>query len=82
MRLREDIQKRLFLLLLGIGGGFIISFVVVFMWLVFKGYVLGYGDSGPEWVNKITDTIQLLSILICAILSQLIFTRGRKKGKV
>ena len=76
----REISKRFIFLLLGVVSGFILSFVLTFIWLLVKGYMLGYGDSGPGWVNKVTDMIQLLSVLIGVVSAQLLLNRINKRG--
>ncbi len=76
-----NIKIRFVLLILGLLLGWILGFTFAFIWVVIKGYVLGYGDSGPEWVNTVTTWIQIISVLSCLIASQWVYHYAHKKGK-
>jgi hypothetical protein len=41
--------------LLGAFAGFLIGFFLVMMWSFFELVILGYGDSGPSWINTVND---------------------------
>jgi len=77
-----NIKVRVTLLILGLIFGWILGFTFSFVWVVIKGYVLGYGDSGPEWVNTVTTWIQIISVLSCLIASQLVYHYAHKKGRL
>ena len=80
MLVLNEIFKRLLYLLIGFAFSVIISFVFVFIWVVIKGIILGYGDSGPAWVNTVTHWIEIVSVAICVVLSQVLFNYVNKRN--
>ena len=69
----KEFSKRLLYLIVGIGIGIILTFALGLIWMFIKGIILGYGDSGPDWVNTVTTWIEIISITGCAIGSQVLF---------
>lgn len=80
MSVWSEIPKRLIYLLIGLGVSFLLSFTLGFIWMIIKGIILGYGDSGPDWVNTVTEWIQIVSVVICLVLSQTLFNYVKKKN--
>ena len=79
MKIKEEIAIRFIFLVIGSVFGLVLSFSLIFLWLVIKGYILGYGDSGPEWVGIVSDSIEIVVFIVCLVLSQIMFTRYKKK---
>jgi len=80
--LRKEMSTRLLLLFFGLISGAVIGYFFNLIWLVVKGYILGYGDSGPEWVGTISNLIWIVTISICVIVSQWLFGYLKKRGKI
>ncbi len=78
----NHIKYRLILLLLGLILGWVVGGALGVVWFIFNSILLGYGDSGPEWVNTVTTWIQIISVLSCLIASQLLYHYSQKKGKL
>ena len=67
MSIWNELPKRFLFLLLGVVTSIVVSFALVFVWIVVKGYILGYGDSGPDWINTVTQWIKILSVVFCIL---------------
>lgn len=79
MSILTELPRRLLFLIFGFGLGLLLAFVLGFIWLVITGFVLGYGDSGPDWFNTVTYWIKIISIALSLVLSQLIFNYVKKR---
>ena len=73
-----ETPKRCLYLLAGLGISIPLNFVLIFIWLIISN-LLGYGDSGPDWVNTVSDGIQIVSIIFSLLMSQLLFNHLKKK---
>ncbi len=73
---------RILFFITGIFVGFIFGYSLTLLWLAFKGYILGYGDTGPAWINKVTYLILFIGILIGIIASQWYYDYLHKKGRI
>ena len=76
----NEIPKRFLYAFFGILMSIVLSFALGLIWMVIKGIILGYGDSGPHWVNTVTQWIQVVSVAFCILLSQLLFNYVKKKN--
>lgn len=81
MRITTDIAIRIVFLILGGIVGYIAGFSLVFSWLVIKGFVLGYGDSGPDWVGRVTIYLEVIAFVVCIFMSQVCFMRYKKNSE-
>ncbi|MBC8549072.1 MAG: hypothetical protein H8D23_05425 [Candidatus Brocadiales bacterium] len=75
----KSLIGRLFYLLIGSVFSIIPAFALSLMWTAIKGFVLGYGDSGPEWVGTVTNTIITITVITCIVLSQFAYNHIHKK---
>ena len=75
----NEVPKRFLYLLVSLGASIPVGFVLVYIWLIIC-LVLGYGDSGPAWVNTVTHWIEIGSVVISVTLSQLLFNYVKKKN--
>lgn len=80
MSLWNELLKRLLYLLISLVFSIPLSFSFALIWMVIKGVILGYGDSGPDWVNTVTKWIQMVSVVICVVLSQVLFHYVNRKS--
>ncbi len=78
----KTVSMRLIFLLSGLIFGLALGFILAVIWLIIKGFILGYGDSGPDWVNTVSDGIRIVSIIFSLLLSQLLFNHLKKKGRI
>jgi hypothetical protein len=78
----KKIKRRGMLLLWGLVIGLILGFVLNVIWFSFRLAVLGYGDSGPEWIIAVNNWIFIISIAICLIGSQIVHHYVSKKVKL
>ncbi len=78
----KTFSMRFVFLLSGLIFGFALGFILAVIWLTIKGFMLGYGDSGPDWVNTVSDGIQIVSIIFSLLMSQLLFNYLKKKGTI
>ena len=69
----NTIKKWLGYTLLGFGMGFLIGFILIWLWSFFRILFLGYGDSGPAWINTINDIVFYGGIIIGVSGGQLLF---------
>ncbi len=78
----EIFKIRIILLLLDLILGCVLAFILGFVWFFFKLIILGYGDSGPQWINTVYTYIEIISIFSGAIASQWYYHYAHKKGKL
>ncbi len=81
MSIVTEIPKRCLYLLAGFVISIPLNFVLIFIWLIIS-HLLGYGDSGPDWVNTISDGIRIVSIIFSLLMSQLLFNHLKNKGTI
>jgi hypothetical protein len=53
--------------------GYLLDKIEFYGYSIYFTYVLFFGDSGPDIINKITDTASTMSIPITMLLGQTIF---------
>jgi hypothetical protein len=53
--------------------GFILGIILLFLWFIFRLAILGYGDSGPSWVNTISEILFWSGFIIGILGGQLLF---------
>ncbi len=73
---------RIVLLAIGLLLGWVTGYVVGFLWYFFQLIALGYGDSGPQWINRVYDVIWAVSILSGIAASQWYYSYAHKKGRL
>jgi len=59
--------------------GFVLGYALGMIWFLFSLFILGYGDSGPSWVNSVSDISFSLGFVVSILLGQLFFFK--KKGR-
>jgi hypothetical protein len=78
----KGIKKRGVLLFWGLLLGGLLGLVLNIFWFIFTLTVLGYGDSGPEWLIAVNNWIFIISMAICLIGSQVVHYYVSKKEKL
>jgi hypothetical protein len=63
---------------IGILLGALLGVVLSWLWFFFRLFILGYGDSGPSWINVVTDFLLGGSIIIGFLGGQFLFVIERK----
>ncbi len=64
----------------GVILGFILGYLLLWGWFFFRLMVLGYGDSGPSWINTVNDIVFWAGLAIGIIGGQLLFAlKGSRK---
>jgi len=53
--------------------GFILGYALLWVWFWFSLLILGYGDSGPSWVNTVNDVVFWGGLAISILGGQLLF---------
>ena len=53
--------------------GCVLGYVFVWLWFLFSVFLLGYGDSGPPWVNLISDLVFFIGLGVAIIGGQILF---------
>lgn len=56
-----------------IGFGFMLGFVLAYLWFFFSLVFFRYGDSGPAWVNIMNDLFFYCGLGIGIVGGQLLF---------
>lgn len=60
--------------------GFILGYILLWGWFFFRLMVLGYGDSGPSWINTVNDIVFWGGLVIGIMGGQLLFVlKGKRK---
>jgi len=63
--------------------GTIIGFGVLLGWIFIRSYILGWGDSAPDWYINIQNYIHrgiiCITILISAVIGNFLFIRNKLK---
>ncbi|GBD99840.1 hypothetical protein BMS3Abin07_01886 [bacterium BMS3Abin07] len=80
--MNNNFKIRVVLLLLGLLVGWVVGVFFGYIWYLFTLVVLGYGDSGPQWINKVTACIQIIMIIIGIIASQWYYHYAQKRGRL
>jgi hypothetical protein len=75
----KRIKRRGILLLWSLVIGLTLGFVLNVIWFIFRLTVLGYGDSGPQWIIGVNNWIFIISMAICLIGSQIVYYYVSKK---
>jgi hypothetical protein len=58
---------------IGILVGTVLGIVLAWFWFFFGLFILGYGDSGPSWINTVTDILWWGAIVIGILAGQIMF---------
>lgn len=57
--------------------GIVIGLAVNLGWFIFRGFILGWGDSAPDWYshvqNHVHNGIIIFSIVICIVFANIYF---------
>jgi len=53
--------------------GFILGYALLWVWFWFRVIILGYGDSGPSWVDTVNDVVFWGGLGISILGGQLLF---------
>lgn len=59
--------------------GLLIAYLLEVLWFILRWLLLGYGDSGPEWIATVNVIIFWLSLLMCIFVAQVYFYKSIKK---
>lgn len=63
----------LFSTLLSLVVGGVVGFAFIWIWFFVGVFFLGYGDSGPSWVNVVNDIVFIVGIVLSLVGGQWIF---------
>lgn len=77
--MNKGIKKRFVFLFWGLVIGGVLGLVLNIIWFIFTLTVLGYGDSGPQWIIAVNNWIFIISMAICLIGSQIVYYYVSKK---
>lgn len=61
--------------IIGAIAGLVIGYSLGWLWFLFVWLVLGYGDSGPTWINTSNDYVFLFGFIIGILGGQIIFLK-------
>jgi hypothetical protein len=53
--------------------GLILGYSLGWIWFFFRLFFLGYGDSGPGWINTVNNLIFMAGILAGIVGGQILF---------
>ena len=59
--------------------GFVLGYVLLWAWFLFSRIVLGYGDSGPSWLNIVNDVVLYGGVVSGIVAGQLFFIFRKDK---
>jgi hypothetical protein len=76
------IKARIIMFLVALPLSYAFAAVFSWLWFLFGLAFLGIGHSGPAWVNTANRGIDIFSLIICIIGSQLLCSYAHKKGKL
>ena len=63
----------------GILLGFLLGFILDWLWFFFTLFILNYGDSGPSWINTVTDCLFWGGFGVGIIGGQILYVIDRQK---
>ncbi len=72
---------RFLLLAIGLAAGLILG-LVLNIWFFFRLTILGYGDSGPQWIIAVNNWLWMISVLFSLVASQWYYHYAHKRGKL
>jgi formate/nitrite transporter FocA (FNT family) len=55
--------------------GIFVGYAFGWIWFFFRLIILGYGDSGPEWIITVNKAVFLLGFFSCIIYGQMLFLK-------
>jgi hypothetical protein len=61
--------------------GFVLGYILLWGWYFIGLLFLGYGDSGPPWVNSVNDIVFYSGIIAGIVGGQFLFALKRRKVK-
>ena len=61
--------------------GAAIGFVFALIWFIVCVLFLGYGDSGPSWVNTVSDAVLFVGVIFGVVGGQVILALDRNKRR-
>jgi len=56
---------------LAVGG--VLGYVLALSWFIFRVFFLGYGDSGPSWIDTVSDALLFIGVLLSVVGGQVLF---------
>ncbi len=75
----KHLQKwMLYFLTSAIIGG-IVGFLLLCIWFLFSWIFLGYGDSGPSWINTVNEVFFWGAVCLAIIFGQILFVKNNRK---
>ena len=69
----STLKKWLIYFFVSIFAGLAIGYVLLWVWFFFRLFILGYGDSGPSWINTVSDIVFWGGVGLSIIVGQFIF---------
>ena len=77
----KNIKNWFLYTLLGVLLGSLLGYLFVWLWFIFTLFILGYGDSGPSWINMVNNILFWSGLIFGIMGSQLLFFIDWKKYK-
>jgi hypothetical protein len=65
--------------LISLPVGFILGYLLVWLWFFFRLFFLGYGDSGPSWIIMINRSVFIAGLAIGIIGGQIVYFAYRRR---
>ena len=65
----------LFVTVLSLAVGGAVGFALMWVWFFVRVIFLGYGDSGPSWINTVSDLVIIAGCVLSVIGGQWIYFR-------
>jgi hypothetical protein len=76
------IKARIIMFLVALPLSLAVAFIFSWLWFLFGLVFLGFGHSGPAWVNTANKVVQMFAVIVCLVGSQVLCSYAHKKGKL
>ena len=71
----STLKKWLIYFFVSLLAGLAIGYALLWAWFFFTLLILGYGDSGPSWINTVNDIVFWGGLVLSIIVGQIIFLK-------
>ncbi len=75
--MHKKLKNRLVVNSVSIILGFVIGLAINLGWQIFRGFILGWGDSAPEWYFNIQGYVHngifIVALIICIVFANIFF---------
>ena len=61
------------LTLASFAAGAAFGYAFLLLWFIIRVFILGYGDSGPSWINTVNDTVLYIGVFLGVVGGQLLY---------